>query len=318
MKIVVLDAYTTNPGDLSWAPLEALGECVIYDHTMPADVVERCRDAEAVIINKGELTEEIFAQLPKLRYVGLLSTGHDEIDVGAARKRGIVVTNVPAYSTASVAQMTFALLLELAFRTGHHDRTVREGRWTNCRDFCYWDYPLIELAGLTIGIIGMGRIGRAVARLARAFEMQVLTSDVRPIANPPEGVKVVAMEALLADSDVVSLHCPLGGENVGMIGAGALARMKRTAFLINTARGGLIDAQALAAALNSGRIAGAGMDVLAVEPPPADDPLLAAANCVIMPHVAWATVAARQRLIDAVVENVRAFQAGRPRNVVSR
>lgn len=318
MKIVVLDAYTTNPGDLSWAPLEALGEVAIHDHSAPEQFVPRCLHADAVIINKGELTEEVFSQLPRLRYVGLLSTGYDEIDVAAAGRRGIVVTNVPAYSTESVAQMTFALLLELAFRVGHHDRTVKEGRWSSGRDFCYWDYPLVELSGRTMGLVGLGRIGRAVARIAQGFGMKVLAARRESIREVPPGVTLVPLEQLLAEADVVSLHCPLRAQNARMIDGPAIGRMKRTAFLINTARGGLVDAGALAAALNEGRIAGAGMDVLATEPPPADDPLLKAANCVIMPHVAWATVAARQRLIDTVVENLKAFQRGEARNVVTK
>lgn len=317
MKIVVLDGYTLNPGDLSWDGLRALGECEIYDRTPPELVVERARGAEAVLTNKVVIGREEMARLPKLRYIGVLATGYNIVDIAAARERGIPVTNVPEYGTRSVAQMTFALLLELTQHVGHHAQTVREGRWTRSADFCYWDYPLIELAGKTMGIIGFGRIGRAAAELALAFGMTVLAHDVSAPPSPPAGVRMTDLETLLRESDVVSLHCPLTTENQGLINADRLALMKPTAFLINTSRGPLVVAQDLADALNAGRLAGAGVDVLPVEPPPADNPLLSARNCLITPHIAWATGAARARLMDTVVENLRAFQAGTPQNVVN-
>ena len=317
MKIVVLDGYTLNPGDLSWDGLRALGECEVYDRTPSGLVVERARGAEAVLTNKVIVGREEIAQLPDLRYIGVLATGYNIVDTAAARERGIPVTNVPEYGTRSVAQMTFALLLELALHVGHHAQTVREGRWTRSADFCYWDYPLVELAGKTMGLIGIGRIGRAAAELALAFGMTVLAHDVHTPPTLPAGIRMVDLETLLRESDVVSLHCPLTAENQGLINAARLALMQPTAFLINTSRGPLVVAQDLADALNGGRLAGAGVDVLPVEPPPADNPLLSAQNCLVTPHIAWATGAARARLMDTVVENLRAFQAGQPQNVVN-
>ena len=317
MNIVVLDGYTLNPGDLSWDGLRALGECDIYDRTPPELVVERARGAEAVLTNKVIVGREQMEQLPDLRYIGVLATGYNIVDTAAARERGIPVTNVPEYGTRSVAQMTFALLLELTQHVGHHARTVRDGRWTRSPDFCYWAYPLIELADRTMGIVGIGRIGRAVAELALAFGMQVLAYDVNTPANLPEGIRMTDLETLLRESDVVSLHCPLTAENQGVIDRERLALMKPTAFLINTSRGPLVVARDLADALNAGRLAGAGVDVLPVEPPPADNPLLTAKNCLVTPHIAWATGAARARLMATVVDNLRAFLAGKPRNVVN-
>ena len=317
MNIVVLDGYTLNPGDLSWDGLRALDECDIYDRTPPELVVERARGAEAVLTNKVIVGREQMEQLPNLRYIGVLATGYNIVDTAAARERGIPVTNVPEYGTRSVAQMTFALLLELTQHVGHHARTVRDGRWTRSPDFCYWDYPLIELADRTMGIVGIGRIGRAVAELALAFGMQVLAYDVNTPANLPEGIRMTDLETLLRESDVVSLHCPLTAENQGVIDWERLALMKPTAFLINTSRGPLVVARDLADALNAGRLAGAGVDVLPVEPPPADNPLLTAKNCLVTPHIAWATGAARARLMATVVDNLRAFLAGKPRNVVN-
>ena len=317
MRIIVLDGYTLNPGDLCWAALEALGECTVHDRTLPELTVERARNAEIVFTNKVVLGRAEFAQLPRLRYVGVLATGYNVVDVAAARERGIVVTNVPAYSTRSVAQMTFALLLELTQHVGHHAQTVRQGRWAQSKDFCYWDFPLVELEGLTLGLVGFGRIGRAVAEVALAFGMKVLAHTRSGKPSPIPGVEVVALDTLFRDSDVVSLHCPLTADNKGLVNAARLALMKPTAFLLNTARGPLIDEPALAAALNAGRIAGAGLDVLAVEPPRADNPLLTAKNCLITPHIAWATAAARRRLLDIAVNNLRAFLAGTPVNAVA-
>ncbi len=314
--IVVLDGHTLNPGDLSWAPLEALGACTVYPRTPRELIVERARDADIVLTNKTILDRDIIGQLPRLRYIGVIATGYNVVDVAAARERDIPVTNVPTYGTRAVAQMTFALLLELTQQVGHHARTVREGRWSASPDFSYWDSPLIELDGLTIGLIGFGRIGQAVAQLALAFGMRVVAYDPHARASVP-GVALVELPDLLAQSDVVSLHCPLTPDNTGLINAATLAIMKPTAFLINTARGPLVNEPELAAALNAGRLAGAGLDVLAVEPPPADHPLLSARNCLITPHIAWAASAARARLLAAVAANVRAFLDGQPVNVVN-
>lgn len=316
-RIVVLDGHTLNPGDLDWAPLRALGPCEIHPRTPPGQVVERARGAEAVLTNKTVLDREILARLPGLRYIGVLATGYNVVDVGAARERGITVTHVPDYSTPSVAQMAFAHLLNLAQRVGDHARSVREGGWTRCEDFCYWLHPLVELAGRTMGIVGFGRIGRETGRIARAFGMRVIFHDVAPLEVPPEEARAVDLDTLFRESDVVSLHCPLTDANRGLVNAARLALMKPTAILINTSRGPLVDEPALAEALNAGRLAGAGLDVLGVEPPPAGHPLLSARNCFITPHIAWATRGARQRLLETVVSNLKAFLEGRPRNVVN-
>ena len=316
MNIVVLDGYTLNPGDLSWAELEKLGNCRVYDRTEPADIVARAGQAEVVLTNKTILNAAILDQLPRLKYIGVLATGYNVVDIAAARKRSIPVTNIPTYGTRSVAQMVFALLLELAHHVGDHSRSVREGKWSKGVDFCYWDYPLIELEGLTMGIVGLGRIGAAVANLAAAFGMKVI-AHTQPPVPPGNTVELVDLPTLFSRSDVVSLHCPLTDKNAGFINASNLRLMKPGAFLINTSRGGLVDQQALADALNNGLIAGAGLDVLAAEPPPADNPLLKARNCIITPHVAWATGAARKRLLDTAVDNVREFLSGRLKNAVN-
>ena len=316
MNIVVLDGHTLNPGDLSWGELQSLGECRIYDRTPPDEVVKRAADAEIVLTNKTVLTREQIHSLPKLRYIGVLATGYNIVDIAAAREGNIPVTNVPTYGTRSVAQHTLALLLELTQHVGHHARTVRDGRWTKCPDFCYWDYPLIELDGLTMGIVGLGRIGGAVAELAKAFRLNLLASSSTPGQSSP-GIQFVELESLFRQSDVVSLHCPLTPRTNNLVNAKRLALMKPTAFLLNTSRGGLVEEQALADALNSGRIAGAAVDVLSLEPPPADNPLLRAKNCLVTPHIAWATRAARSRLLATAVANVRAFLDGRAQNVVT-
>ena len=316
MKIVVLDGFTLNPGDLSWDELETLGECEIHDRTPANEVVKRATGAAIVLTNKTPVTGESISALPELKYIGVLATGYNIVDVAAARRRNIPVCNVPAYGTKSVAQHTFALLLELTQHAGHHGGTVRDGRWSKSPDWCYWDYPLIELDGMTIGIVGYGRIGRAVGELALAFGMKVLATSASP-KQAPRGVTFVDLETLFQQSDVVSLHCPLTPQTKNLVNASRLGLMKPAAFLINTSRGPLIDEPALAEALNTGRIAGAGLDVLSVEPPQADNPLLGAKNCLITPHLAWATRAARSRLMRAVVANVRAFLAGKPENVVN-
>ena len=313
MRIVILDGLTTNPGDVSWEPLERLGSLTVFDRTAPGDVVARAADADAVLTNKAIVGREQIAALPQLKYVGVLATGFNIVDVAAARERGIPVCNVPEYSTPNVVQATWALILELANRVGHHDRTVHEGHWAACHDFCYWHGDLVELAGRTLGIVGHGRIGRGVAAVGRAFGMRVIHHRRQASGDPA----CVDLDTLFRESDVVSLHCPLTPETKGLVDARRLALMKPTAFLVNTARGPLVDEAALAAALNAGQIAGAAVDVLSVEPPPASNPLLTAKNCVITPHVAWATRDARRRLIDVTAANLAAFAAGQPQNVVN-
>jgi glycerate dehydrogenase len=317
MNIVVLDGFTLNPGDLSWEKLTQLGHCTIYDRTPAAEVIARARDAEIVLTNKTVLKNDAIAALPRLQYIGVLATGYNVVDVAAARERKIPVTNVPDYGTPSVAQHTFALLLELTQHVGHHAATVREGRWTQSADFCYWDFPLVELHGLTFGIIGFGKIGRAVARLADAFGMRVLVHNRSRPAGFPEHFQFCGLDDLLSHSDIVSLLCPLTTDNKQFMNGARLALMKRSAFLLNTSRGPLLDEPAVANALNNDRIAGAALDVLSIEPPIPDNPLLRAKNCIITPHIAWDTRAARSRLMDIAVENVRAFIAGSPRTVVN-
>jgi glycerate dehydrogenase len=314
MKIVVLDGYTLNPGDLDWTPLKDLGICEFHDRTAPEDIVPRARDAELVLTNKTPLDAATLAKLPKLKYIGVLATGYNIVDVQAAHAKGVPVANIPTYGTASVAQSTFALLLELTNHAGDHSRSVRDGGWAKSKDFCYWLTPQIELAGLTLGLIGFGRIGKAVAAIATAFGLKIIVHDQQPL---PKGVQGADLEKIFRDSDVVSLHCPLTPETKHLVNAKRLALMKKTAFLINTARGPLIDEKALAEYLNDGLIAGAGLDVLSIEPPRADNPLLKARNCIITPHISWATASARKRLLDMAVQNVKAFLAGKPQNVVN-
>ncbi len=316
MKIVLLDAHTANPGDVSWQPLEALGTCVIHPRTPAAETVARCAGAQAVITNKAPLSREMLAALPDLKYIGVTATGYNIVDVAAAREQGIVVTNVPGYSTPAVAQLVFALLLELTNHVGHHAHTVSEGRWAACPDFCYWDQPVIELAGRTLGVVGYGDIGAAVARLGLAFGMRVLASRREWKSPPPDGIEAATTDAIFACSDAISLHCPLTDATRHLVGERTLGLMKPGAFLINTGRGPLVDEQALADALNAGRIAGAGLDVLSVEPPSAGNPLIGARNCLITPHIGWASREARVRLIAQTAANLQAFLAGNPVNVV--
>ena len=317
MQIVVLDGFTLNPGDLNWDGLKQLGSCAIYDRTPANQIIERTGNAEIVLTNKTILSRETILALPKLKYIGVLATGYNVVEIAAAKERGVPVTNIPDYGTHSVAQFTFALLLELAHRVGHHAQTVGDGRWVRSADFCYWDYPLMELHDLTFGVIGFGKIGRAVAKLADAFGMKVLVHNRSEPKDFPPQFESTRLDSLLARSDVVSLHCPLTADNRQFINAQRLGLMKPSAFLINTSRGPLLDERAVADALNSGRIAGAAVDVLSVEPPNADNPLLTARNCFVTPHIAWATRAARARLMDIALENIRAFIAGTPRNVVN-
>ncbi len=315
MNIVVLDGYTLNPGDLSWIALQSLGNCQIYDRTPASEVVQRAVEAEIVLTNKTVLNRAVIAQLPKLQYIGVLATGYNVVDIEAARERHIPVTNVPAYSTKSVAQMVFALLLEMTRHVGRHSEGIRAKRWSHHTDFCYWDKPMIALETLTMGIIGLGAIGKAVAKLANAFDMPVLAYQRTP--KPVDGVRNVDLETLFQESDVISLHCALTSETEHLINAHSLALMKSSAFLINTGRGPLVDENALAEALHSGQIAGAGLDVLSVEPPKVDNPLFQLDNCFITPHVAWATQTARQTLLNMAVANLQAFLQEHQQNVVN-
>lgn len=307
-RIVVLDGHALNPGDLSWEELDALGDCTVHPRTAPADIVARSRDAEILLTNKTPLTAQTIGLCPRLRCIGVLATGYNVVDTAVARARSIPVTNVPAYGTSSVAQHTIALMLELARRCGDHSAGVHAGKWT-ASEWCYWDTEQVELDGRILGIVGAGRIGRAVGDIGRAFGM-----DVR-FASRADGR--AGLEALFRAADVVSLHCPLTSDTQRLINAATLAWMKRSAYLVNTSRGPLIDEPALADALNSGRIAGAAVDVLSVEPPPASNPLLTARNCIVTPHLAWGTSAARRRLLAIAVENVRSFLAGTPVHVVN-
>ena len=316
MKIIILDGYTENPGDLSWDEFAALGDLTVYDRTAQEDAAARIGDAEVVFINKVRLTDEIFAACPNLKLVSILATGYNIVDLAAAKRRGITVCNVPGYSTRAVVQMTFALLLEICQQVGLHSGAVHTGRWQTCPDFCFWDRPLIELDGKTMGIVGYGAIGSAVGTVAQALGMKLLVT-ARHEKPVPEGARFVSLPELLAQSDVVSLHCPQTAENARMIDAGALAQMKDGAILLNTARGGLLDEQAVADALRSGKLLAAGMDVVSAEPIRADNPLLTAPNCFLMPHIAWAPLETRRRLQAISAENLRAFLAGKPQNVVN-
>jgi len=313
MKIVILDGYTENPGDLSWDALAALGELTVYEHTPAEEILERIGDAEIVLTNKTPITAETIAQKPHMRYIGVLATGFNVVDVAAAKAQGVVVSNVPTYGTQAVAQYVFALLLEICHHVGHHNQQVQNGRWTQGRDFCFWDYPLMELAGKTFGVIGYGRIGRAAAQLARAFGMRVMAYSPHG-----EGEEMVTLDELLEQSDVISLHCPLTAENTGMINAETIAKMKDGVILINTARGPLINENDLREALLSDKVLGAAVDVVSVEPIRADNPLLGLDNCLITPHIAWAPRESRQRLMDVAVDNVRAFLEGNPQNNVAK
>lgn len=317
MNIVVLDGYTLNPGDLSWARLERLGNLKVYDRTPPELVVDRAKDADIVLTNKTPLRADAIAGLPKLAYIGVLATGYDVVDTAEAAKRGIPVANVPAYSSASVAQLVFSLLLELCHRVGLHDEAVRGGAWAACPDFSFWKTPLVELAGKTLGVVGIGGIGEQVAAIGQAFGMDVIATNRsgKPPATP--GVRLVDAERLLREADVVTLHCPLTPETEGFIRADTLSLMKRNAFVINTGRGKLVRERDLADALNAGTIAGAGLDVLSTEPPSPDNPLLTARNCVITPHIGWATGEARARLMETAVANVEAYRNGNPIHVVN-
>lgn len=318
MKIIVLDGYGLNPGDLSWSGMEALGELTVYDRTSSSELLERSAGAEVLITNKTLITADDMSALPQLKYIGVLATGYNVVDIDAAKARGIVVTNIPAYSTSSVAQMVFAHLLNITQRVGYYADENKQGRWTNSVDFCYWDTPLMELDGKKMGIVGFGNIGQATARIAQAFGMEVCVVTSKEQSALPVGMKKMELDELFASCDVVSLHCPLTPTTKEMVNADRLKLMKPQAILINTGRGPLVNEQDLADALNEGRIAGAGLDVLSVEPSQKDNPLLGARNCFITPHIAWATKEARTRLMNIAVENLKAYQEGHIINNVAK
>lgn len=318
MKIVVLDGYAANPGDLSWDGMKALGECVIYERTAPEQVLERAAGAEVVLTNKVVITAEHIAALPDLKYIGVLATGYNIVDVEAARNRGIVVTNIPAYSTDSVAQMVFAHILNICLQVQHYTEEVRDGRWTSSPDFCFWDTPLMELSGKKLGIVRLGHTGSATARIAIGFGMQVCAYTSKSHFQLIPEIKKMELDELFRECDIVSLHCPLNEQTRGMVNAARLKTMKPTAILINTGRGPLVNEQDLADALNNGTIYAAGVDVLSQEPPRADNPLLHARNCFITPHIAWASGEARQRLMQIAVDNLNGYITGKVVNNVAK
>ncbi len=318
IKIVVLDGYTENPGDLSWDALGSLGRLTVYDRSTPAQVLERIGDAEVVYVNKVVLNRQILEACPNLKFVGVLATGYNVVDVKAAKELGIVVSNIPTYGTAAVAQFAIAMLLEICHRFAHHADAVRAGRWTASPDFCFWDYPLIELDGKTMGIIGFGRIGQATAKIAQAMGMKVLAFDsYKNPALESATCRYVELDELLAASDVIALHCPLFPETQGIVNKHTIAKMKDGVIILNNSRGPLVVEQDLADALNSGKVYAAGLDVVSTEPIKADNPLLKAKNCFISPHISWAAKESRSRLMDIAVENLRQFKNGTPVNVVS-
>ncbi|MCL2376231.1 MAG: D-2-hydroxyacid dehydrogenase [Defluviitaleaceae bacterium] len=317
MKIVVLDGYTLNPGDLSWDGFEKLGTLIVHDRTSADKVAERIGDAEVVITNKTPVTKESIDACPNIKYIGVLATGYNVVDIDAAKAKGIPVSNIPTYGTMAVAQFVMALLLEICHNVGAHSRAVHEGRWVSSEDFCFWDYPLMEISGKTIGLIGFGRIGQATGKAAAALGMNVIACDEY---ESEEGRKIgqyVTMDELLAKADVISLHAPLLPSTQGLINKDTIAKMKDGAILINTARGPIINEQDVADALNSGKLYAAGLDVVSIEPIKADNPLLKAKNCYITPHIAWAPTEARTRLMDIAVDNLKAFMDGKVANVVN-
>lgn len=321
MKIVVLDGHALNPGDLSWGALEALGELTVYERTPLTDmeeIIRRIGAAEAIFTNKTPLNARVFAACKELKYVGVLATGYNVVDVAAAKAKGITVTNIPTYGTAAVGQFAIALLLEICHHIGHHDDAVHEGRWQTNPDWCFWDAPLIELDGKTMGIVGFGRIGQATGRIAKALGMRVIASDTNQSEAGRQIADYVSLDTLLGESDVIALHCPLLPETQGMINRETIARMKDGVILLNNSRGPLVQEQDLADALNSGKIYAAGLDVVSSEPIKADNPLLTAKNCIITPHISWAPKESRQRLMDIAVNNLKRYLSGEPKNVVSR
>ena len=318
MKIVILDGFAANPGDISWEGLKALGECTIYDRTAPEEVLERSAGAEVILTNKVIINADHMAALPELKYIGVLATGYNVVDIAAAKERGIVVTNIPAYSTPSVAQMVFAHILNIAQQVQHYTDEVRKGRWSSNPDFCFWDTPLIELRGKKIGIIGLGQTGYNTARIAIGFGMEVHAYTSKSTFQLPPEIRKTELDELFANCDIISLHCPLTDSTRELVNAARLKQMKPNAILINTGRGPLINEQDLADALNNGTILAAGLDVLSQEPPRPDNPLLTAKNCYITPHIAWASAAARERLMQIMLDNVKAFLDGKVINAVTK
>ena len=312
MKICILDGYSLNPGDLDWSPVERLGDVTLFDRTPADKIVERAADADIVLTNKVPFSADTLRQLPRLRFICVLATGYNIIDTEAAARQGVVVANIPAYSTMSVAQMAFAHILNITNHVTSYAREVADGKWTNCPDFCFWDSALTELAGKTMGIVGLGNTGMATARIAVAMGMKVVALTSKSADTLPEGITPAPLDDVLASADVVSLHCPLTPSTRHLINAASIAKMKQSAILINTGRGPLVDEQAVADALNGGRLAAFGADVLSQEPPRGDNPLLSARNCFVTPHIAWATLEARTRLMSTATENVRQFIAGEP------
>jgi glycerate dehydrogenase len=318
MKIVILDGYTENPGDLSWDGFRALGELTVYNRTPVEAIIERIGDAEAVIVNKTPISRETFEVCPGIRYIGVLATGYNIVDIKAAQEWGVTITNIPAYGTAAVGQFAIALLLEICHHIGHHNKEVHEGRWEKNADWCFWDYPLIELAGKTIGIIGFGRIGQATGVIAKALGMRVIAYDEIQNETGRAVGEYFPLETLLAQSDVISLHCPLFPSTQGIINKHTIAKMKDGVILLNNSRGALIVEQDLADALNSGKVYAAGLDVVSTEPIRGDNPLLKAKNCIITPHISWASRESRQRLMDIAVDNLRAYLNNNPQNVINK
>ena len=317
MKIVVLDGYTENPGDLSWGELEKLGELTVYDRTPADKVVERIGDAEVVFTNKTLITRAVMEACSNLKFISVLATGYNVVDYKAARELGIPVTNIPTYGTAAVGQFAIALLLEICHHVDHHSKAVHEGRWESNPDWCFWDYPLIELAGKTMGIIGLGRIGQTTGRIAKALGMRVIAKENFPTEEGAKIAEYVDLDTLLSEADVIALHCPLFPETEGIINKDTIAKMKDGVIIINNSRGQLVVEQDLADALNSGKVYAAGLDVVSTEPIKGDNPLLTAKNCIITPHISWAPKESRQRIMDAAVKNLKAFIAGSPINVVN-
>lgn len=319
MKIVILDGYTLNPGDMYWKDIEQCGDLVVYDRTPTEKIIERINDAEILLTNKTVLTKEILQKTPSVKYIGVMATGYNVVDTIAAKELGMIVTNVPAYSTNSVAQLVFAIMLEFCHHVGEHNRAVHDGAWTNSIDFAFWNYPLIELADKTMGIIGFGGIGQATARIATAFGMKVIVYNrTKRLEMETDRIKFVGIEEVLSQSDFISLHCPLTDQTKGLINKDSIAKMKDGVFLINTARGPIINEQDVADALNNGKLAGVGVDVVAIEPIPDDNPLLKAKNCIITPHFAWAPFEARTRLMDTLAKNIKAYIENKPINVVNK
>lgn len=316
IKICVLDGYAANPGDLSWEGLKSLGECIIYDRTAPEELLEHAADAEAILTNKVVIGAEHMDALPNLKYIGILATGYNVVDIAAAQQRGIIVTNIPAYSTASVAQMVFAHILNITTQVQHHSEEVHKGRWSNNADFCFWDTPLTELRDKKIGLIGLGHTGYTTARIAIGFGMKVYAVTSKSHFQLPPEIKKMEIDELFNECDIASLHCPLTPDTFELVNERRLSMMKPTAILINTGRGALINEQDLANALNSGKLYAAGIDVLSNEPPHADNPLLSAKNCYITPHIAWATYESRERLMNIAISNLQAYISGNPENVI--